>query len=65
MVGLESLLWYLMVATALAGGGLSLSAYRARALGANRARSANRLYLLSYILMSISMAWFDVGSLLR
>lgn len=65
MNGLQPLLWYLVVATALAGGGLSLMAYRARRRDGARARSANRLYLLSYILMSVSIALFAIGGLLR
>lgn len=65
VVGLHSILWYLTVATALAGGGLSLAAYRARAAGPNGARSSNRLYLLSYILMSVSIGLFAAGGLLR
>lgn len=65
MIGPQSLLWYLLVASALAAAGLSLAAYRTRSRGGAGARSANRLYLLSYILMSVSMALFALGGLIR
>ena len=55
----SSLLWYLTVATAVAGGALSLLAPR------RGARAGERLYLLSYVLMSLSIALFAVGGLLR
>lgn len=64
-MGVESLLWYLTVAAAVAGGGVSLAATRARALDGPRPPRANRLYLLSYILMSVSMALFAIGGFFR
>lgn len=62
-MSLPSVLWYLIVATALAGGALSLAAYHARSRGP--AGGSNRLYLVSYILMSVSIALFAVAGLMR
>jgi hypothetical protein len=52
------------VATALAGGGLSLAAYRMRTAPAGAPGRSNRLYLASYILMSLSIALFTVAGFL-
>lgn len=63
-MGLRPLLWSLTVATALAGGGLSLAAYRMRTAPAGAPGRSNRLYLASYILMSLSIALFTVAGFL-
>lgn len=64
-MGLEFLLWYLIMGTAVAGGGLSLAAFRARETGPAGNRTAGRLYMLSYILMSVSMALLALRALLQ
>jgi hypothetical protein len=44
---------------------LSIAAYMVRSQGAGAARVADRLYLLSYVLMSVSIAIFAVRGILR
>jgi small neutral amino acid transporter SnatA (MarC family) len=65
MRDLFSLLWYALVGTAVLGAVLSIAAYMVRSQGPGAARVADRLYLLSYVLMSVSIAIFAVRGLLR
>ncbi len=56
---------YVVITTAILGGVLSVRAYRLRAQGPATARAADRLYLLSYVITSLSIAAFAVSGFLR
>ena len=60
----EDLLWWSMLAAAVGGGILSTVAYYFQRENPTRRKAGERMYMASYILMSISMVLFAVRGFL-
>jgi hypothetical protein len=60
----ENVLWWSMLTTAIGGGVLSMVAYYFPRENPARRKTGERMYIASYVLMSISMVLFAVRGFL-
>ncbi|MDH3670502.1 MAG: hypothetical protein OES46_04990 [Gammaproteobacteria bacterium] len=64
MIDWGQLLWWPMVIAAVAGGILSIAAYWFQQANPERRKTADRVYMASYVLMSISVLLFVTRGIL-